>query len=73
MAVTIDEVYVQTFETNVRHLAQQSETKLRAHVTEVHTTGEKHNWERVGATTATQKTTVLTDTPVAETPWRPTA
>lgn len=69
MAVTISNVYVQTFETNVRYLAQQSETKLRSHVTEVHTSGEKHNWERVGSTTATQKTTVLTDTPVSETPW----
>lgn len=69
MAVTISNVYVQTFETNVRHLAQQSETKLRSHVTEVHTSGEKHNWERVGTSTAVEKTTVLTDTPVSEVPW----
>lgn len=69
MAVTISNVYVQSFETNVRYLAQQSETKLRSHVTEKSTTAEKHNWERVGATAATQKTTVLADTPVAQTPW----
>lgn len=28
MAITIDKVYIQTFERNVRHLAQQADTRL---------------------------------------------
>ena len=69
MAVTISNVYVETFENNVRHLAQQSQTKLRGKVQERATTGQNHNWERLGAGAAVQKTTVLTATPVAELPW----
>lgn len=69
MAITISNVYVQTFETNVRHLAQQSETRLRRFVTEVSTTGEKHNWERLGAGSATQKTSARTATPTSDLPW----
>ena len=69
MAVTIDNVYIQTFEQNLRHLAQQSESKLRSRVMERSTNGEKHNWERLSPSTAVQKTTVLANTPVAEVPW----
>lgn len=28
MAITIDKVYIQTFERNVRYLAQQADTRL---------------------------------------------
>ena len=69
MAPTISNVYIETFETNVRYLAQQSDTRLRPHVREVSVSSEKHNWERIGTTTASQKTGVLVDTPVAEAPW----
>ena len=69
MAPTISNVYIETFETNVRYLAQQSDTRLRPHVREVNVSSEKHNWERVGSTTAVQKTGVLVNTPVSETPW----
>ncbi len=69
MAVTIDSVYIETFEQNLRHLAQQSDSKLRARVMERSTTGEKHNWERLAPSAAVQKTTVLADTPVAEVAW----
>lgn len=69
MAVTISNAYVQTFESNVRHLAQQSSAKLRPYVTEKGTSSEKHNWERIGTGAAVKKTAVLTPTPVAQLPW----
>jgi hypothetical protein len=69
MTISIDNVYVQTFENNVRHLAQQSDTQLRRYVTEVSTTGQKHNWEILGAGAATQKTSARTSTPVSDLPW----
>ncbi len=69
MAVSISNVYIETFEQIVRHLAQQAATKLRSHVTERAEQSEKHNWERLGAGVASEKTTVLQDTPVQELPW----
>lgn len=69
MTISISNVYVQTFEQNVRHLAQQGVTRLRPFVTEVHTTGESHNWERVGASTAVQKTAARTTTPTSNLAW----
>jgi len=69
MAITISNVYVQTFEQNVRHLAQQGMSHLRPYVTEVSTTGEKHNWELLGAGSATQKTSARTATPTSDLPW----
>ena len=69
MAITISNVYIQTFERIVRHLAQQGDTKLRQFVTEVATNGEKHNWERVGATDPTKKTSARTPTPIADLAW----
>jgi hypothetical protein len=69
MGVTIQNVYVQTFEDNVRHLAQQGITRLRQYVTEVHTTGTSHNWERLGTGTAALKGGVLTPTPVSNLAW----
>ena len=69
MAITISNVYIQTFERIVRHLAQQGDTKLRQFVTEVATNGEKHNWERVGATDPIEKTSARTATPTADLAW----
>ena len=69
MAITISNVYIQTFERIVRHLAQQSDTKLRQFITEASTNGEKHNWERVGATDPTEKTSARTATPTADLAW----
>ena len=69
MAVTISNAYVQTYEQNVRHLAQQENNKLEGFVHVKHESSEKHNWERLGTGTATEKTTVLQDTPVAELGW----
>lgn len=69
MAVTISNVYIQTFEQIVRHLAQQAMEKMRQKITVRAEQSEQHNWERLGPGVATQKTTVLTDTPAQELPW----
>ena len=67
--ISIGNVYVQTFEANVRHLAQQGATRLRQFVTEVHTTGQNHNWERLGQGTAVLKGGPRTPTPTSNLPW----
>lgn len=69
MAISISNVYVQSFEENVRHLAQQGDTKLRAHVTEKSVTSEKHNWERIGSLSASEKTTTRQATPASDPAW----
>jgi len=66
---TVSNVYVQTFENNVRHLAQQSETKLRGKVQERNVHSITHNWERIGTIEAIAKTTRLQATPSQDTPW----
>jgi hypothetical protein len=69
MSATIENVYVETFERSVRHLAQQGVNRLRPFVQEVRESTEAHNFERIAATTATQKTTRKTATPDDETAW----
>lgn len=69
MAISIDNVYIQTFERNVRHLAQQSDTRLRRFVTEKATNGEKHNWERLGSGEASLKASARVATPTSDLPW----
>lgn len=69
MSATIDAVFVNTYETNVRHLAQQGSTRLRPWVMEKSVQSEGHNWERIAATAASQKTTRKAATPDDETTW----
>jgi hypothetical protein len=69
MAVTIESAYIQTFESNVRHLAQQGEALLRNKVTEKSTNGEKHNWDRLAPSAAVQKTAKRTATPYTDPAW----
>lgn len=69
MAITIDKVYIQTFERNVRHLAQQADTRLRRFVTEKATDGQKHNWERLGSGEASLKSSARVATPTSDLPW----
>lgn len=66
MSTTIDKIYVQTFERNLRFLAQQEISRLRGHVTERGVDGINHNWERLGSKEATLKTTRAQATPVAD-------
>lgn len=65
----IDTVYIQTFESNVKHLAQQMTTKLRGTVLERGTNGNKHNWETLDFSDATDKTTSAPPTPALDLPW----
>jgi len=69
MASTIDQVYISTFENILRHLAQQAQTKLRAHVMERSKQSKDHAWERLGSSDAVLKAGRLVPTPVANTPW----
>jgi len=66
---TVSNVYVQTFENNVRHLAQQSQTKLRGKVQERSVHSLNHNWERIGTVEATTKSSRLQATPSQDVPW----
>lgn len=63
MSTTIDNVYVQTYESYLRHLAQQGVARLRPWCMEVSVQSEGHNWERIASTTASKKTTRKTPTP----------
>lgn len=56
MTITISNAYIETFENNVRHLSQQMRSKLRGHVTEVNKQSETHNFDRLAASSARQKT-----------------
>ena len=52
MAISIPAAYIETFESNVRQLAQQKRSRLRNCVTEVNNQSEKHNWDRLAASAA---------------------
>jgi len=65
MSATINKVYIQTFERNLRFLAQQTVNRLRPYVTERGVDGVNHNWERLGSKEASLKTTRGQATPVA--------
>lgn len=63
MVTTVDAIKVQTYESYLRHLAQQGVARLRPWCMEVSEQSEGHNWDRMAATTAIKKTTRKTPTP----------
>jgi len=69
MAITIDNAYIETFEDNVRFLAQQKPSRLLSTVMTKTSTGTAHNWERIGPTDFAEKTAARTATPENDTPW----
>ena len=70
MATQIEDVYIQTYERTVRHLAQQGITRLRPWIDERSVQSTAHNWERLAAGDAVQKTnSTLTPTPVHDYTW----
>jgi hypothetical protein len=69
VANTISNVYVETFEQNLRQVAQQEVTKLLPWVQVRGEESENHNWEKLGSSDAGIKTTRLQATPVADTVW----
>ena len=68
MANTISKAFVQQFQDNLIHLAQQKGSRLRGAVNEQSVTGEKFNFERLGTVAAVAKTTRHTNTPVLDVP-----
>ena len=67
--LNIDNVYIETFEQNVQHLAQQMGTKLRGKITERGTNGNQHNWEILDFSDAVDKTTSAPATPALDLEW----
>jgi hypothetical protein len=68
MANTIAKAFVQQFQDNLIHLAQQKGSRLRASVNEQSVTGEKFHFERLGVSAAVIKSSRHTNTPVLEVP-----
>jgi len=56
MPITVSQAYIDTFESTVRHLAQQKMSRLRKCVSEVNKQSEAHNWDRLSASEARAKT-----------------
>jgi hypothetical protein len=69
MAVTITAAMVKTFEDNVRHLAQQKESRLRAWVQEKDKTSSTHSFKRIGQQTLAAKVGRRVATPVNDSAW----
>ncbi len=67
--LNIDDVYIQTYENNVKHLAQQMNTKLRGTVMERGTNGNQHNWDILDFSDAGDKETSAPPTPDLDLPW----
>ncbi len=69
MGASVSNVFVQTYETHVRFLAQQGITRLRPWIMEKSVQSEGHNWERLGTQEATLKGGRLVATPEQDYPW----
>jgi hypothetical protein len=69
MANTVSNAYIQTFERNVRFLAQQKGSKLRQFCQFRGEQSKQHNWDRVGKLTATTKAGRAVASPVNDTPY----
>ena len=68
MANTITQAFVQQFQDNLIHLAQQKGSRLRGSVNEQSVTGEKWHFDRLGTAAAVAKTSRHTTTPVLDVP-----
>jgi len=68
MAKNIDSAYIDTFENNVRHIAQQKVAKLIGTVQNKSESSEHHNWETLGVLEAATKTG-RTNTPDQDSLW----
>ena len=69
MAITIDSAFIEEYEDNVRHLAQQSDVRLRPHTYEVNSGGEAYNFERLGPSEAEEKIGRRQDTSYIDDDW----
>lgn len=71
MTITLNKLYVKTFERIVRHLAQQTDSRLRPWVMEKGEVGSTHNWGRMAARSAlvSKATTGRIATPTNDSVW----
>lgn len=73
MSSVISNVYIEGFNREVRHLAQQSMTRLMPFVQVRGSTAEFENWERLGPTELSAKAArtanIGVPTPIADVPW----
>jgi hypothetical protein len=69
MGASVEEVFVQTYENNVRFLAQQKISRLSGWCMTKSVQSEGHNWERLGDAEATEKLGRLEPTPEQDYPW----
>lgn len=63
MGAAIEPIYISTYENTVRHLAQQGAARLLPWVMQKSVQSEAHNWDRMAAAVATEKTTRKQTTP----------
>ncbi len=64
MPISIPNAYIETFEQNVRHLAQQKPSRLRGAVTEVNKQSQTHNWDRLAPSASRLKPNARAATPM---------
>lgn len=69
MGATVSNVRVSTYETIVRHRAQQMPSRLRPWVVERGLNSEEHNWEKLGTADAAIKAGRAVPTPDVDTGW----
>lgn len=68
MANTISNAFVEQFKANVYHLSQQRGSRLAGKTRVESLVGNVHNFERMGATAAQQKSSRHSDTPILDAP-----
>lgn len=70
MAITLNKLYVKSFERRVRQLAQQTDARLRPWAQETGEAGSTHNWPRMAAQSfASKATTGRIATPANDSVW----
>jgi hypothetical protein len=69
VGASVENTHIQTYESTVRHLAQQGITRLLPHVMVKSVQSEGHNWERLGTQEAVEKTSRLAATPTQDYPF----
>lgn len=66
MSTTVDQVYVDEFNANLRQLAQQKFARLKDTVQNVSSNAESYSWDRLGKMEAIQKTSKIQPTQLAQ-------
>lgn len=69
MSATITNAFIEEYRANAIHLSQQRKARLTRHVIIENSSGEAHNFDRVGQATSQKKVGRKVATPDNETPW----